>query len=217
MVNYQQGKIYKLVDNTNGNIYIGSTCQNTLAKRLSDHVSNYKCYLNGKQHYITSYRILENGNYDIVLLESCPCETKDELYARERHYIESLKCVNKCIVGRTTEENKDYMKNYIETHKDVKRQYDKIYIEANKERINERCKQYREINKDKINEKQSVYRLANPQKKKDSDRKYRLENKETINEYKTAYRLANREKINENKRRYYQAKKEAMKLNNELN
>ena len=35
MVNYQLGKIYKIVDNTNGNIYIGSTCEPTLARRLA--------------------------------------------------------------------------------------------------------------------------------------------------------------------------------------
>ena len=35
VVNYQLGKIYKIVDNTNGNIYIGSTCETTLARRLN--------------------------------------------------------------------------------------------------------------------------------------------------------------------------------------
>ena len=40
MVNYQLGKIYKLVDNTNGNIYIGSTCKPYLSSRLVQHKSS---------------------------------------------------------------------------------------------------------------------------------------------------------------------------------
>ena len=48
MVNYQLGKIYKIVDNTNNNIYIGSTCEPTLARRLSNHICVYKKYLEGE-------------------------------------------------------------------------------------------------------------------------------------------------------------------------
>ena len=35
MPDYNKGKIYKIVDNTNNNIYIGSTCEPTLAHRLA--------------------------------------------------------------------------------------------------------------------------------------------------------------------------------------
>ena len=42
MPNYQKGKIYTIIDNTNGNQYIGSNCQNTLAQRLSVHCSDLK-------------------------------------------------------------------------------------------------------------------------------------------------------------------------------
>ena len=45
MPNYQNGKIYQIIDNTNNNIYIGSTCEPTLARRLSGHVRKYKSYL----------------------------------------------------------------------------------------------------------------------------------------------------------------------------
>lgn len=44
MVNYAQGKVYKLTDNTNGNVYISSTAERTLARRLSTHES---CCENG--------------------------------------------------------------------------------------------------------------------------------------------------------------------------
>jgi len=63
MVNYQLGKIYKIVDNTNENVYIGSTCEPTLARRLAKHVGNYQSYLNGKSGFMTSFNIIQNGNY----------------------------------------------------------------------------------------------------------------------------------------------------------
>jgi hypothetical protein len=72
---YQNAKIYKIVDNTNDNIYIGSTCKK-LCQRLAQHRSNYKQYLNDKFSYITSFKILKNDDYDIVLIEEFPCENK---------------------------------------------------------------------------------------------------------------------------------------------
>jgi predicted GIY-YIG superfamily endonuclease len=91
VVSYSNAKIYKLVDNTNGNMYIGSTTQSTLAKRLTGHVSNYKAYKKGKKRFITSYKILENGEYSMVLLEKVDdCTCKDELKARERYHIKKM-------------------------------------------------------------------------------------------------------------------------------
>jgi hypothetical protein len=104
MPNYQDGKIYKIIDLTNDNVYIGSTCEPTLARRLAKHVGNYKRYKKGDGHYITSFKIIENGNYDIQLIESYPCSTRDELHSREGHYIKTLACVNKVIAGRTKKE-----------------------------------------------------------------------------------------------------------------
>jgi hypothetical protein len=116
MKNYQLAKIYKIVSNITNEIYVGSTCEPTLARRLAKHVGCYKHYLKGKFNYITSFKILELGNYSIILIENCPCENKDELHKRERYYIETLDCVNKIIPGRTQKEyrdaNKDYQKDY---------------------------------------------------------------------------------------------------------
>ena len=41
-----QAKIYKIVDNTNDNTYIGSTCQR-LKRRLVKHECDYKRFLKG--------------------------------------------------------------------------------------------------------------------------------------------------------------------------
>ena len=84
MNKYERGKIYKIVDNTNTNIYIGSTTQ-TLKERLSKHKNNLNC---------RSREIINNGDYDIVLIENYPCESKKELETRERYFIESMDCIN---------------------------------------------------------------------------------------------------------------------------
>jgi hypothetical protein len=120
-IDYNLGKIYKLVNNNTNEIYVGSTCEPILARRLAGHVGSFKHYLAGKFNYVTSFKILESGNYDIVLIENCPCESKDELHQHERHYIETLDCVNKYIPNRT---QKEYLTNYRIT---------------NKSKINEHC------------------------------------------------------------------------------
>ncbi len=128
MVNYQNGKIYKIECNAKGKVYVGSTAEPTLARKLAKHVNNYKEYLKGKSHFITSFEILKNEDYDIVLLEDCPCDRKDQLHAREKHYIKTIECVNKIVTGRSLSE----------------------YYDDNRDKILEHVKDYQEQNKDKI-------------------------------------------------------------------
>ena len=98
-------KIYKIVDNTNDNKYIGSTCK-TLKTRLSEHKSDYKRFLKGLYHNVKSFDIIKNNDYNIELLEDCDIKTKNELLARERFFIENNECLNKVIPGRTKKEYK---------------------------------------------------------------------------------------------------------------
>ena len=57
MVNYKLGKIYRLECNITGLVYVGSTCEPTLAKRLTKHVADYRKYLKGTYHYVSSFKI----------------------------------------------------------------------------------------------------------------------------------------------------------------
>jgi hypothetical protein len=145
MPNYSNGKIYRIFCNKTGLQYYGSTTQ-SLAKRMGHHKTQY--IRNGN---ISSKLILENGDYEIVLVEDYPCERKEQLHQRERFYIETMECVNKQIPTRT----------------------DKQYREDNKEYNKIRNKQYREENKDKIKEwveenkeKLKLYRKAYYEKNK---------------------------------------------------
>lgn len=141
-----QGKIYKIVDNTNSNIYIGKTCL-TLKKRLQFHEGHYNRFLKGLYGNVKSFNILKNNDYKIELLENCKIKTEQELKARERHYIECNDCVNKNIPGRTSKEwyeaNKDKNKEQIKERK-------KVYYENNKDKIKDKTKIYYELNKNKI-------------------------------------------------------------------
>ena len=66
MVNYELGKIYKIVRNETKLIYIGSTSQKYLSTRLEGHKRSYKQYLKGNYPYVTSFEILKGCNFDII-------------------------------------------------------------------------------------------------------------------------------------------------------
>ena len=149
---FDKAKIYKIVDNTNNNIYIGSTCK-SLNTRLSEHKSDYKRFLKGIYNNVTSFDILKNNDYQIELLEDCNIKTKQELIARERYDIENNECTNKGIPGRTRKE-------YYIDNRDKIIEKTKEYYNENKEKIKQKFKVYREANKDK----NKTYREANKNK-----------------------------------------------------
>ena len=99
MSRYRNAKIYKVVSNKSGLIYVGSTCL-TLPQRISQHERDYKQYFKtGKKYnvYMSSFKVLEGGDAKIMLLENYPCKNRKQLHAREVYYIDKLNCVNKNI------------------------------------------------------------------------------------------------------------------------
>jgi hypothetical protein len=59
MPDYQLGKIYKLICNVTDLVYIGSTCEPSLARRMSSHRRNYYCWKNGNYHWVlSSFKLL---------------------------------------------------------------------------------------------------------------------------------------------------------------
>ena len=92
MVNYQNGKIYKLICSETERVYIGSTTLE-LKKRLNYHKrKENKC--------VSRYLI----NPKIELIENYSCNSIKELEIKERFYIENNDCINFQIPGRTKEE-----------------------------------------------------------------------------------------------------------------
>jgi len=221
---YQNGKIYKIVCNKTGLVYVGSTTEKTLSKRLANHKANYKDWKEGKRNTVaTSSKIFDNDDYYIVLIESFPCSTRDELHQRERYYIESTDCINKVVPCRTKseyridnmdkikkyrEDNKENIKNYRDTNKETAKEYQKEYYKQNKDILNDKCKEYREVNKNKLAEKHQEYYETNKENILEYQRSYSENNKEKISEKNKIYREANKEKLLERKRIYREANKE---------
>jgi len=104
MSRYTNGKIYKLVNNADNEIYIGSTCL-PLHKRFYKHKSD-----GTKQPDRKVYKHLVGIGWDevkIILIESFPCENKMELEKRERYYIDQLSpSLNTTLRPRVTEEER---------------------------------------------------------------------------------------------------------------
>ena len=121
---YSRGKIYKIVDNTNGNIYIGSTIE-TLKERLRKHIQKKDC---------ACKNIFENDDYKIELIKDYPCESEEELNIEEQKYINEIDCINKNRAYRTEEEEKEYKRGY-------RKEYNKKYYEKNKKEYNEKRKE----------------------------------------------------------------------------
>ena len=91
---YSQGKIYKIVCNKTGLIYIGSTCK-TLDERLKGHEYDSKRYLDKKsKHLISSIYVIISNDYKIELIENFPCQNRKELEKREYYYIDNSECIN---------------------------------------------------------------------------------------------------------------------------
>ncbi len=158
MVNYSNGKIYKIepiCDFDEGDIYIGSTTKAYLCQRLDEHRSKYK---NNNFQCRSSNLFLKYGlsNCKIILLELVNANSKDELHVREAFYISNNKCINKVIPGRTPEQyridNKESKKlksqEYYNKNKEVKRANRNAYYELNKVQINEKLKAKNEKRKE---------------------------------------------------------------------
>jgi len=142
---YENGKIYMIESLSSNLVYYGSTCSE-LCKRLSKHVYAF----NHSKGESTASKVLCNADHKIILVEYFPCNTREELTARESHYIRNNECVNKNIPGRTIKEW------YNDNREEVLRKQKIISsnrYENNKESIKEWHKNYYEENKEKYYEK----------------------------------------------------------------
>ena len=87
MPDYSKGRIYTVRSWSRPDlIYVGSTTQK-LSVRMGGHrAPNSKC---------KSKQIIDIGDAYIELLETYPCENRDELEKRENHHMRLMDCVNK--------------------------------------------------------------------------------------------------------------------------
>jgi len=183
MVNYNNGKIYKLICDNSNFIYIGSTTQ-PLYKRLNEH----------KKYGCSSKKLFELGNVKIILIEEVKCENKEQLIKREQYYIDKYK--NNIINDRNAYTD---VKEYNIKNKEKKKEY---YIK-NKDNILKQKKEYHIKNKNNILKQKKEYRIKNKDKIKDKRKEYYNNNKNNFKEYQEK----NKDKIKEYKKEYYQYQK----------
>ena len=170
--NYQNGKIYKVVDKSYEMCYIGSTID-TLPNRFKGHKTHYNQYLQGNKLRFTSVFDMFDKygieNCKIELIEKYPCDDITELQRREGHFIKTTDCINKNIAGRSASEryndNPDYYKEksktYYNNNKDGKI---KEYIEEHWEHLCEIKRQNYYNKKDYYREQNKEYLERNADK-----------------------------------------------------
>ena len=160
MPDYSKGKIYKILNNIDDEIYVGSTIEK-LSTRMAHHRYSLK-----KRPHIKLYdhmNKLDVKNFYIELIENYPCNDGDELRAREGYYIREIGTLNKNVAGRPPQE------------------YKKQYWDAHKEKYNEEKRKSRLDNKDEINEQR---RNRYPENK-ETYKTYYNNNKERIKQQKS--------------------------------
>lgn len=147
---YQNGKIYKIISQQTDLIYVGSTIQKYLCSRLVTHKQCYNKWLKNDFHYITSYELIKYDDVKIVLIELYPCNSKDELRQREQYYLDNTLNIVNHQRAHGRKDRTEYLKNYnIKT-----KQQRHLKYEANKKEILGKQQEYRKINRDKIREKE---------------------------------------------------------------
>ena len=110
MLDYSEGKIYKISSPYTKKNYIGSTCK-TLKRRLQHHISSDSC---------SSIEIVKYVDFSIQLIENFPCKNRIELRKREQYYLDLYKddiCNMKNAYTNQIEYHQKYKQKYHRTKK----------------------------------------------------------------------------------------------------
>jgi len=140
-------KIYKLYSITNPElIYIGSTGLD-LQVRLAQHILSWDSFKRGiNTKRISSYEIIDSGEYGIEEIESCSVE---ERFIREQLYISLTICCNK---------NSAYSE-FNQKTKESWAAYQRAHYHANRQAHLSRKLSYYKSNREKIQKKYRAKKL----------------------------------------------------------
>ena len=162
-IEYTKGKIYKIVNDIDSCVYIGSTTI-PLNKRIAHHRNKAKnTKINSKLY--TYMRNIGINNFNIVLIEYYPCNNREELVQRERYHYKKIDkkiLLNKNRPTLTIDELKNYKndwyknniehvercrKNWIQNNMLHNIQIKKNWYNNNKQYIVDKRKKYHQHNK----------------------------------------------------------------------
>ncbi|QKF94250.1 GIY-YIg endonuclease [Fadolivirus algeromassiliense] len=141
MVNYTNGKIYKIISKNSNECYIGSTTDQ-LNKRFACHLSNYKMFNTKNIRYCKSIEIIKCGNPEIVLIENFPCNNEYELRTRELYFINNTEnCINELTPIKNTPKINRF--HYSKIYKIISAKCDKSYIGSTTQELNRRLQSHK--------------------------------------------------------------------------
>jgi hypothetical protein len=155
MPDYAKGKIYKILNSIDDEVYIGSTVE-PLCKRMWQHKSEAKTKAKSKLHQHMSNTGIEH--FYIELVEQYQCNSKEELCSKEGEWIRKVGTLNRLVAGRTDEQ----------------------YRQENKSKISESAKQRRADNLIETREKDKEYRDANIDKVREWSKNNYIRHQEQI-------------------------------------
>jgi hypothetical protein len=225
MVNYSNGKIYKIepiCEHEEGEIYIGSTTKTYLSQRMDKHRTDYKQWKDNKCRKISVFDLFDKygvENCHILLIENVNVDSKDGILSREGYYIQTLKCINKVIPKRTKkewlEENKEKIiekqKQWNEEHKDELKLYRRSYYIENKDKIDEYKEKWLTENKQHVKNVVKDWYKNNIDVQREKHRNYYHMNKEKIKEQRKKYIEDNKERIKAQKQKWLDENKQLRK------
>ncbi len=94
------GRIYRISAPTCEHVYVGST-KATLAARLGRHRCDYRAFLKGKHHYVSSFDVLAHPGAAIDLMEETEFHDMQQFREREAYWIQRLPSCNRATPGRS--------------------------------------------------------------------------------------------------------------------
>ena len=142
MPDYQQGKIYKVLNTIDNEIYAGSTCE-ALSQRMARHRSTPKRNTNCLIHKHMSQLGVEH--FYIELIMYFPCNRNEELVKREGEIIRSIGTLNKCGTINIKENMFEYHKQYHHDYLDKRKEQKHIWYEKTRSILRNIMKQTRNI------------------------------------------------------------------------
>jgi hypothetical protein len=173
MPDFSKSQIYKIVHVGFNLCHIGSTVEK-LHVRMVRHRSHYKSYLKGQHNYVSLFKIFDEYGVDnckIYLIENYPCQSKEELTAREGEHQKNTECVNKRMEGRT-------MKQWCQDNKETISMKKKTYYQDKKPDLQKKNKEYYEDKKEDISLQRKERRKNNPELIREQERQAYQRNKE---------------------------------------
>ena len=173
----KKGIVYKIVNDINEEIYVGST-----VAELKTRFGVHKCSARTEKcKDIRLYKLMNEigfNHFHIEPLEEIQFEHKKELREKEGEYIRQYGTLNSLIAGRTKDQYRKDEKQNIAIR-------DKMYTEKNREAVLQRKKDYYDKNRDRMKSQMKRHYQNNIEEIREHKKEYYIKNREKQLEYKT--------------------------------